>query len=71
MKNVQEALASGEAGVRRGQSKVRLRLQQHYLVEFLLVSKHGPDLLPLIFDVFLKGAELLLHDAVLPLEPQP
>ena len=44
---------------------------QAHLIELLLVGKHGPDLLPLVLNVFLEGAELLLHDAVLPLEPQP
>ncbi len=35
------------------------------------MGEHGPDLLALVLDVFLESAELLLHDAVLPLQPQP
>jgi hypothetical protein len=35
------------------------------------VGEHGPDLLALVLNVFLEGTELLLHDAVLPLQPQP
>ena len=42
-----------------------------YLVQLLLLGKHGSDLLALVLDVLLEGAELLLHDAVLPLQPQP
>ena len=49
---------------------IGLKTYLYYLVELLLVSKHGPDLLPLIFNVLLKGAELLLHDAILPLQSQ-
>ena len=41
--------------------------KQAHLVELLLVSKHSPDLLPLILNVLLQGAELLLHDAILAL----
>jgi len=41
--------------------------KQAHLIELLLVGKHGPDLLALVLNVFLEGAELLLHDAILPL----
>ena len=40
------------------------------LIQLLLVSKHGLDLLPLILNVLLEGTELLLHDAILPFQPE-
>ena len=42
-----------------------------HLIELLLVGEHCPDLLALVLNVLLEGTELLLHDAILPLQPQP